>query len=61
MVCIFARLLSYYLRNVRTLVFRITLRLKSRITGEAYLDRGHIAGWPGRIGKRIRPQPEYSG
>jgi hypothetical protein len=61
MICIFARLLSYYLRNVRGLLFRITLRLKSRITGEAYLDRWHIADWPERLGKRIRSQPEHSG
>jgi hypothetical protein len=49
-----------YLGNVRGVLFRITLTLKSSSTGAAYLDRRNIPGGPQRFGERLRSQPEYS-
>lgn len=50
---------SDYLGNVRGLLFRITLTLKSSSTGAAYLDRRNIPGGPQRFGERLRSQPEH--
>lgn len=50
---IFARWGCYYLRNMRSLPFRITLSLKSRSTGVFYLDRRDITGGPRRFGQRL--------
>ena len=48
-----------YLGNVRGLLFRITLTLKSSSTGAAYLDRRNITSGPQRFRERLRSQPEH--
>jgi hypothetical protein len=58
---ILARAQANYLGNVRGVLFRITLILKSSNTGAAYLDRRNIASGPQRLGERLCSQPEHPG